>query len=301
MALTCEESQPESGKGLHTQESGDAGFSANMKHVFSDNDDVIFAGCGLPNANKNSSVRPMFIEAEISELTKKEMPVMFEPNNLVSTGKELGEARKRKQSSRDLKEQQFQEKMDGELKEVFLPWRPRQKAQKKLQKSHPRVLGRRINNCQNSKLKWKTLIVCCSMMTMQLVFCDTSTVGPTGTCFTCMDKARCPNLITIYAKNDRLVYDRPTEEEIPKCSEAPPITKNCFVCWSQSDVNIHCPNNITTFEAEDCNGSRITNIIKGCEKQLKPYPAPTGPANKASHTHFLTGLICSVVAVVMLL
>ncbi|XP_027864703.1 uncharacterized protein LOC114139165 [Xiphophorus couchianus] len=298
MALTYEEPQPESGKDIHTQESGDAGFSADIKHVFRDNYQDNIPGCGLTNANKKSSVRPMFIEAEISELTKKEMPVVFEPKYLVSTGKELGEARNRKQSSPDLEEQPFQGKMDRGLKEVFPPCRPRQKARKNIQKSHPRVPGRRNTNRHSTNLKWKTLIgVCCSMMTMQLVVCDASA----GICFTCMDKARCPNLITIYVKNDRLVYDRPTEEEIPKCSGAPPITQNCFVCRSQSDVNIYCPNNITTFEAEDCNGSRITNIIKGCEEQQKSYLAPTGPANEASHTHLLTGLMGSVVAVVMLL
>ncbi|XP_043972355.1 uncharacterized protein LOC122830757 [Gambusia affinis] len=298
MALTCEEPQPESGKGLHTQESGDAGFSADMKHVFSDNYQDNIAGCGLPNANKKSSVRPMFIEAEISELARKERPVGFQPNYLVSTEKNVGETRKRKRSSPDSEEQPFQGKMDRRLKELCPPCRPRRKAQKKIQKSHSRVPGRRITNCHSTKLKWKTLIVvCCSIMTMQLVVCDTSA----GICFTCMDKARCPNLITIYVKNDRLVYDRPTEKEIPKCSGAPSITQGCFVCRSQSDVNIYCSNNITTFEAEDCNGSRITNIIKGCDEQQKSYPAPNGPANKASHTHLLTGLMCSAVAVVMLL
>ncbi|XP_014908965.1 uncharacterized protein LOC106960394 [Poecilia latipinna] len=297
MALTYEEPQPESGKGLPTQESGDAGFSADMKHVSSDN---YIAGCGLPNANKTSSVRPMFIEAEISELTTKEMPVVFEPNYCAFTGEELGEARKWKQSSPDPEEQPFPGKMDGGLKEVFAPCRPRQKAREKIQKRHPRVPGKRITDRYSTKLKWKTLIgMCCSMMTMQLVgVCDASA----GSCFTCMDKARCPDLITIYVKNDRLVYDRPTEEEIPKCSGAPPITQNCFVCRSQSDVNIYCPNNITTFEAEDCNGSRITNIIKGCDVQQKSYSAPNGPANKASPTRILTGLVCIlVVAVVMLL
>lgn len=137
----------------------DAGFSADMKHVFSDNYQDNIAGCGLPNANKKSSVRPMFIEAEISELARKERPVGFQPNYLVSTEKNVGETRKRKRSSPDSEEQPFQGKMDRRLKELCPPCRPRRKAQKKIQKSHSRVPGRRITNCHSTKLKWKTLIV----------------------------------------------------------------------------------------------------------------------------------------------
>lgn len=128
----------------------DAGFSADIKHVFSDNYQDNIPGCGLTNANKKSSVRPMFIEAESSELTKKEMPVVFEPKYLVSTGKELGEARNRKQSSPDLEEQPFQGKMDRGLKEVFPP------RDRKLAKTFKRVI--RNPNRHSTNLKWKTLI-----------------------------------------------------------------------------------------------------------------------------------------------
>ncbi|MED6236689.1 hypothetical protein ATANTOWER_012825 [Ataeniobius toweri] len=280
MALTCGDPQPESGKGLHTQESGDSGFSADMQHNFSVDYKDNMADCRLPVANKGSSVRPMSNEAlEISELKviSNEMPqqLALELEPFVSAGEEVADLRKRKQLSPYPEEQPFQKKMDRGPEELFPPCWPKRKARNK----HPgseRTTKRRSRN-----IKWKSFTgMCCCILAVGLVGVREVSAGnlePTSdlknnktsahgsSCFICKDKDRCPNLIMIFAENDVLVYDRPTKENIPNCTRAPPITHNCSVCWSQSDVNIYCSNNIRKFEAEDSNGSAISNITKGCK------------------------------------
>ncbi|MEQ2271869.1 hypothetical protein XENORESO_010445 [Xenotaenia resolanae] len=169
MALTCGDPQQESGKGLHTQESGDSGFSADMKHNFSDDYKDNMADYRPHVANKGSSVRPMSNEAlEISELKviSNEMPpqLALELEPIVSAGKEVADLRKRKQLSPYPEEQPFQKKMDGGPEELFPPCWPKQKARNK----HPgseRTTKRRSRN-----IKWKSFTgVCCCILAVGLV------------------------------------------------------------------------------------------------------------------------------------
>ncbi|XP_021163984.2 uncharacterized protein LOC105939689 [Fundulus heteroclitus] len=304
MAVSCDDPQPQNGKCLPSQESGDAGFSADMKHNFSDD-----------LTNKFSSVRPMLKEAsEIAacQVMRKELlhHLAFE-----CAGEEVTNLGMSKQSSPNPEEQSFQRRMASDVVESFASCCPKGKARKIMQKKHRRVSERGRTANRQSRKQWKFFhLLCCCILALGLVdVCEASAGNPESTsglkideastegstCFTCMDKDRCPNLTTIYAKEDVLVYVRSTAEKLPKCSGALPITKNCSVCWSQSDVIIHCPKNISKFDVEDSNGSTISNIVKGCKQQKNSYPAPNGSANKGSHAQSPSGLLCSLVAFLM--
>ncbi|KAM4567509.1 uncharacterized protein V3H82_011772 isoform 2-T3 [Fundulus diaphanus] len=264
-----------------------------MKHDFSDD-----------FTNKFSSVRPMLKEAsEIAacQMMRKELLhlLSFECEPIASAGEEVTNLGMRKQSSPYPEEQPFQRRMASDLVESFASCWPKGKARKIMQKKHRRVSERGRTANRQSRKQWKSFHrLCCCILALGLVdVCEASAGNPESTsglkideastegstCFTCMDKDRCPNLITIYAKEDVLVYVRSTAE-IPKCSGTPPITKNCSVCWFQSDVIIHCPKNISKFDVEDSNGSTISNIVKGCTARVA-----------SSSTEFLPNIIHSTV------
>ncbi|XP_033181479.1 uncharacterized protein LOC113136250 [Mastacembelus armatus] len=120
--------------------------------------------------------------------------------------------------------------------------------------------------------KWKpSLLLLVSLTFIVPVFTITG-AKPAGDqklqCHTCMDKNRCPDLMSIYASDDTLVYNRSLDQPLPGCCASFSSTaKRCAVCNVQSNITIICPEAIRKFDVE-ANGVTILNISPGCEKQL---------------------------------
>lgn len=91
-------------------------------------------------------------------------------------------------------------------------------------------------------------------------------------CFSCMDKARCQNMVNIYGINDTHLYDRRIDQPFPVCSgnSHSPI-KSCAVCKIESNISIICPGDVGTLEVEDSDGTRIINISAVCMYYIKIY------------------------------
>lgn len=74
------------------------------------------------------------------------------------------------------------------------------------------------------------------------------------TCFSCMDKDRCPNLKAIYNKDNKLLYARGSKTRFPECTDIPILdSMACDVCMEQASaaVSIWCSEDVTEIEAED--------------------------------------------------
>uniref|UniRef100_UPI0037E9A6D4 uncharacterized protein n=1 Tax=Semicossyphus pulcher TaxID=241346 RepID=UPI0037E9A6D4 len=92
-------------------------------------------------------------------------------------------------------------------------------------------------------------------------------------CFSCMDPKRCPNLTTIYTKEDHQPYSRPANESFSACSNRsiPAGNNTCDVCNNTTLLIILCPEDVGRLEVEDNSGAQIENISSvDCPRSLFP-------------------------------
>lgn len=86
-------------------------------------------------------------------------------------------------------------------------------------------------------------------------------------CFTCMDREKCPHLLTIYDPSDTLLFSRDPNQALPNCSAVfSPPSMSCTVCCDQTNVTIYCSVDVgEELEVEASDGSQIENISPVCK------------------------------------
>lgn len=72
--------------------------------------------------------------------------------------------------------------------------------------------------------------------------------------YTCIDPDRCGKIMTVYGRDDAILYEREENDTIPKCfgMSSPPPGK-CTVCNAKNITAIVC-NEAVPIEAEDNDG-----------------------------------------------
>ncbi|KAL3059895.1 hypothetical protein OYC64_014488 [Pagothenia borchgrevinki] len=303
--------QPQSGQGLHTQESGDDGLSSNMKHTFIDHNN---GSAPLPVADKGSCVKPIpkeerstvvpwshtsvseyatgpkthtvFAEEEFKKPTtlivakKINFPPQAVTNNIPEE-----EAVKIVSGKTAITEEHAEvegdescTKMDsGEISET---------------PKGPTLVGREGRSKGRTASKHWKVFQCSSVFSLLLLVsfmavgvsegssdrdCKCRDIQPTaGKCYTCKDKDGCSQLKKIY---DSRVYLNPKEiyqgdnTKFPRCSEISPPGDNCTVCLDlSSSINIFCSEHIGEIDLVEGNGINIGTVSLKCVKLQSPDP-----------------------------
>ncbi|KAL7392730.1 hypothetical protein ABVT39_000843 [Epinephelus coioides] len=96
-------------------------------------------------------------------------------------------------------------------------------------------------------------------------------------CFTCMDKDRCPKLLTIYETDqNNILFKRGLNDSLPQCSViSPPGPMSCVVCQDQSNITIYCSEDVRKIDVEDTKG-QIVDISPCCDQKQIPDRARNG-------------------------
>ncbi|RVE63064.1 hypothetical protein OJAV_G00163070 [Oryzias javanicus] len=216
MALTAEEfcNSPPQGSS-HSQESGQAGLSANLTHTFSDS----FENTELI-AIKESSVRPIRPQEE---------------QNLSEVA--LGHSSSRKVRKEELFNSICQE------------------AQNDLTKTHTRMEKKEGSRRSTQKRVRTTAVVIRFLVAVVLLpDCVSSSDLNGGSCFTC-NHTDCKTLHSIYGENDKLLYQSPLHiDSRTGCSSVDALSNSCLPCFDRFPVIIRCSSNITYIEAEGDHG-----------------------------------------------
>ncbi|XP_042345782.1 uncharacterized protein LOC121945595 isoform X2 [Plectropomus leopardus] len=284
--------QPQSGQGLHTQESGDAGLSSNMKHRFSDN----YYENTLPVTAKGCFVTPI-PKGELNIIYRPAMggkiwsrPLMFEyaagpkshdvsaeegfikPPTLAKAESESSPKEATvKVSTRTTAILEGQTDVEVAGKESCIKMDARGNPAKP--KGPPLVPGdRRSNNHQRKRAarNYKKLFLLVCLMALLPVSEGFPGAQPATDkkprCFTCMDKARCPKLMTIYESDrNKILFRRDLNQTLPDCSAiSPPGPQRCDVCLNHHNTTIFCSEDISKFDVEDNDGGQIVDISPDC-------------------------------------
>ncbi|XP_023265390.1 uncharacterized protein LOC111657446 [Seriola lalandi dorsalis] len=293
--------QQKSSQGLHTQESGDAGFSSNMEHRFSDN----YNENALPVADKGSFVIPIPKEElgvcewpmggeivpqppelEPTPCTNGNLLYMKAPRNpespsvagLVQEDNFPPQTRPIAVSENGLQEEAIDTLSrtatvtEGEpgLENCIMdaggnPVKPKGPSSVPVgvrNGNHPRKRATGNN--------WKF----CFFLALTCIPVSEGFPGaqPAGDQkyqrFICTDKDKCPELINIYGHDDALLYSRDPKAAFPGCSDdSLPALRNCSVCRDQDQIIIICPEDVGKLEVESSGGLMIENIFPVREEQ----------------------------------
>ncbi|XP_045899637.1 uncharacterized protein LOC123967582 isoform X1 [Micropterus dolomieu] len=290
----------ESGQGLHTQESGDAGLSSNMEHTFTEN----YSESAFPVADKGSLVTP---------IPKGELDVVECP---VSVGKIWSQPSLYGHAAAPYADSHVVSADEGYIKtstltvvqtnyfppQATLPEKSleEERGQPDVEvieedrcitettmntggnlakpkgpplvpgegrKSSPRRKSAAIKNRKFYLLCWMVCIPVPASEGFPVSAIDAQCAADqTFKCYTCMDKVRCPNLLAIYNTEDTSVYHRDLNDTFPACSEiSPPPPMSCAVCRNLSKILIICSDDVGALEVEDSDGGQNLNISSvGC-------------------------------------
>lgn len=100
---------------------------------------------------------------------------------------------------------------------------------------------------------------------LHLLLINAFSVLTAGKCFTCVDKDRCPKLMTIYSNDDHCLYKGAVNQKFPECCGiSPPTPNSCVVCRDRNNITIVCSEEVRRVEVEDSNGEHILNVSPGC-------------------------------------
>ncbi|XP_067439583.1 uncharacterized protein [Thunnus thynnus] len=320
--------QPESGRALHTQESGDAGLSSNMRHKFSDKS-------ALPIEIKGSSVIPI-PTSELREIFEspemvgkiRQHPSVFGPVGVLSMMRHTEpEAYPAAAEGDFLKlstlvqksnfppqatpqaltvstlpgttaitdaeevvggEQSCTSKMDTEGNQAKPKGSP-------LVPREGRNKNRRRKRAATKKWKWCLLgwmtfinIRACGGNAGAQPAADQESVK----CFSCMDKDTCPKLVNIYETADTHLYQRRLNQPFPGCSGIPaPSSKSCAVCYVESSIAIICSGDVGRLEVEDSDGGHIVNTHAVSCSIMENSPIESKQKQQTSNLGLLTVLI----------
>ncbi|XP_054478044.1 uncharacterized protein LOC129109919 isoform X2 [Anoplopoma fimbria] len=277
----------ESGRGLNTQESGDAGLSSKMEHKFTDNYDK----SALPAAEKGSSVMPIFqenldmchspgrlyhaasseappvsAEGGFTKITILPVVQKFPPQTLSEMSPEE-ETVKVLPSAAAIS--------DGQPHVVVA-----EEGRSKMStgpKCPPLAAGpRRIWSHRRRRAagKYQKIYLLCAMA---FTLVPGAKGFPGGTppaedqkskCLTCKDEEICPKLMNIFEHDsDNHLYHRDLNETFPECSVmSTPVNKSCNVCLNQSGIIIFCSEDVgpTKIDLEDSDGLPVDHIPTDC-------------------------------------
>ncbi|KAK9514192.1 hypothetical protein VZT92_027676 [Zoarces viviparus] len=314
--------RPQTGRGLHTQESGEAGLSSNMEHKFNDN----LNESALPVEEKGSSVIPIPKEnpdiGEYPAKTGKPWHAAGPKAHPVSAGKGFI-GRSTVVQTNNFPPQTLSQKSPEEEPFKVLP----ATAANTEEQSHEEVVGEGSCNKMGTGSKCPPLapgagrtspqrrkraagkyrkLCLLGWMAFMLVPVSQGFPGRANpaaeqkpTCFTCedKDKDRCPKLMNIFDRHDdTTLYQRGLKETFPECSvTSSPQNKSCSVCHDQSRIVIFCSEDVgPNIDAADTDGHHIDVISTICVKH--PIDAHSVDNDEKQQTPPRTrfGLICSI-------
>ncbi|XP_028986026.2 uncharacterized protein LOC114843542 isoform X2 [Betta splendens] len=290
----CSLSQPESGRGLCTQESGQDGFSSDMRHRFSDNYTerqpfTIKGNTGphpvsvahlhvLPmmpeahSANKNLTnlMRSTAQEIDLAQAEAAAMPGGTPPKTSAVAAKQP-----------DVEmEAGCMKRPDKEPDRLAEPKGPVLVAGKRRSRGTRGTKGHR-------KRKWK---VCLFILMAVVPVVQSCARAPA---FVCLDQKRCTNIISIFGLNNTNLYQRAPEGRFPPCSGSTvPPDGGCAVCLN-SNVTILCSEAAGHYLEVEANGETIDNALI----------APTEPVQLCGRGHTLAaglGLVLVLAAVLLI-
>nr|XP_020442805.1 uncharacterized protein LOC109952198 [Monopterus albus] len=304
--------QPKSCQGIHTQESGDAGFSSDMKHKLID------------YYNENTSVRPIpKEESYISETGMAGNGVMSVPLAEESfTGYAKPESHSVSAEGGLLKPSTVVVTQEDNFPQQATPIARSKKGLEEevataltgtttITEVRPDVEGiaeggciintdmNKVGNAEEIKgpgemrnrnrprkrdagNRWKVCFSCLVAFTLFATICE----GLPDKCFTCLDKEKCQKINAIHGLNDEHLYYREPGQAFPECCAVSSSNHSCTVCIIQANITIICPEAVGTLEVEDVD-SNLLSISPFCEqKQLC-----SGAIRSMGHPHY--GGICS--------
>ncbi|XP_039972870.1 uncharacterized protein LOC120783747 isoform X2 [Xiphias gladius] len=316
--------RPKSSPGIHTQESGDAGLSSNMKHRFSDKYDenalpvaakgsfVItiskeerdisespgIAGEFVPHpsvlghsAASNSEIisllghtKPESYPETAEVLLNPSTPAVVPKKNfspratlkaLSGEGREEGPVNTIPKTT-TIKGGELDVMVDGGNN--YIMSNETENGGNPVEPRDPSLVLEEVRNSSHPWLRaagknWKVylLAVASILFTIPASECFAAAVQ----CYTCMEKEKCPNLMSIYDHNDTHLYARDPNQTLPECPTiSSPAHKTCNVCRFQANVVIACSEDVGKLEVEASDGSQILNISPVCEQ----------PPNGCGHT-----------------
>nr|XP_046255310.1 uncharacterized protein LOC124064690 isoform X2 [Scatophagus argus] len=263
------------------QESGDAGLSSDMEHKFSDN----YTERGLIPADKSSFVTPIpKKELDNTELPEQKMwshPSGFEhadshslkagevvvPEN--NTPAAPSENNPEEETAEIIPSSTViaQEESDAEDRggDNNIIDTERDTGGKTEKPDGPRLVplvGRNSRHHRKRAGRMRKFYLLCWMLF--------SVPGAGGShevkYFTCVDKDRCHNLMTIYGHSDTTLYQRALDQAFPGCCKiSPPAPPTCTVCCDLNNaITITCPEGVTPMEVEDSDGEvlKLVSIPK---------------------------------------
>ncbi|XP_039662929.1 uncharacterized protein LOC120562995 isoform X3 [Perca fluviatilis] len=280
---------PKSGQSQHTQESGDAGLSSNMKHMFSDHYDEH----ALPVADEGIFGKPTPNE-EVDIVTAMKAKIWSHPNDAgpKAEGHPLsGEGVFPKPSTLNnfpphtLSKNSPQEETvlprttaiteGNQDTEVEGEESCKMDIRKTPEPKGPPLVpgkGRNHRRKRASVHSWRMYFLCW----WSFVYVPVSD-GFSGAqlaadhkvkCFTCMNEDRClVKLMTIYdSKHDHVLYKRDLNQTFPGCSVISPTgPKSCDVCIHQFKIIILCAEDVGKLDLDDSDGQQILNISSVCD------------------------------------
>ncbi|XP_063736293.1 uncharacterized protein LOC134862348 isoform X1 [Eleginops maclovinus] len=306
---------PESGQGLHTQESGNAGLSSNMKHVFIDH----YIESALPVAEKGSFVKPIPKEERDTVDSPCSHTPVFEyaagpkthsvfaeehftkpptcivaqniyfPPQVKSDNNPDDEAVKILTGKATITEEQ-PEVEGNESCTKMDAWEIPEKPKGPLLVSKINHRKKRV-----AGMSWKELLACGIVFVLFAVSggspvpdtgapsstdCKCRDIYPSAAkCYTCKDNDGCKTLNAIYNSSypHYPIYTRHVNQIFPICSEISPPGDKCTVCLNQSTIIIFCSMNIEEIDLVESTGFHIGTFPLKCEKQQTPGPTSQLP------------------------
>ncbi|XP_036071727.1 uncharacterized protein LOC112143611 isoform X1 [Oryzias melastigma] len=263
MALTAEEFYNSPQGSSHTQESGQAGFSANLTHTFSDS----FENTD-PIAIKGSSVRPIALQEGqvLFEVAREVVGVESYKENTFSVvpslpflSQSVSEGEQRV-ATPSLGRAGFAK---AERKISFIP-----SAKKNRMIPPRRIPGWRKKNGSRRPTQKRirtTVVIGFFVAVVLLPDCASSSDFNGDNCFTC-NHTDCKSLHSIYGEKDELLYQSPLQNDTrTECSRVDALSNSCLPCIDRSPVIIYCSRNITHIEVEGDHGN--LEVWKECEQE----------------------------------
>ncbi|XP_032375512.1 uncharacterized protein LOC116691752 isoform X2 [Etheostoma spectabile] len=269
---------PKSGQGQHTQESGDAGLSSNMKHKFSDH----YNERASPVANEDISGKPTPNE-EVDIVTAMKAKIWSPPNharpkaeaNPVSADEESSKP----STSNNFPQHTLSKNSPQEETVTVLPGttaitegRPdaeeageescKMDTGKTPKPKGPPLVPRTGRNHRRKRAGtyWKMYVLCWWSFAHVPVSDGVSGAqlapGHKVRCFNCIDNDSClVKLMTIYDKDDKILYKRNLNQKFSGCSGISPNgSKSCDVCIHRSKITILCSENVGKLDVEGSDG-----------------------------------------------
>ncbi|XP_031169702.1 uncharacterized protein LOC116060324 isoform X2 [Sander lucioperca] len=291
---------PKSGQSQHTQESGDAGLSSNMKHKFSDH----YNERALPVADEGIFGKPTpNEEVGLDIVTAMKAKIWSHPNNAgpKAEGHPVSaEGGFSKPSTLNNFPPDTLSK-NSPQEETVLPGRTAitegqqdtevageesckmDTGKNPKPKGPPLVPGKGRNHCRKSAAGkyWKMYLLCWWSLHVPVSngFSGAQLAADHKVkCFTCMDKDRCLKLMTIYdSDHDIILYKRHLNQMFSGCSVISPTgPKSCDVCIHQFKIIILCPEDVGKLDVEASNGEQIINISSVCDQNQTLGRTPDG-------------------------